>query len=283
MERIDLAGERFGRLTVIETAGYSTAGLLLWKCLCDCGMETLVRRGDLRGGRTNSCGCLRSEKTASLRAIDITGVTFGRLTVLSLFSTCVRKENGGWKGRRWLCQCTCGKTVVVGVTGLYNSHTQSCGCLKAEANKKRLTTHGLSWSAPEYGVWCNMRARCEDPNNQSWMDYGGRGIKVCQRWAEFAYFLMDAGPRPSGAYSLDRYPDNDGDYEPGNVRWATAKEQRANQRFPSIREVIELNLQRHGELRTLSAIEAAIGELIGPKSLRLDDRDSGDLERCRRS
>ena len=83
--------------------------------------------------------------------------------------------------------------------------------------------------APEYRSWCAMKNRCSDSKHHEWHRYGGRGIKVCDRWANsFLAFLADMGPRPSLKYSLDRYPNRDGNYEPGNVRWATMKEQRRN-------------------------------------------------------
>lgn len=87
------------------------------------------------------------------------------------------------------------------------------------------TTHGLSYS-PDYRSWVGMKQRCENPKNPRWASYGERGIKVCGRWQDFSNFHADMGPRPEGT-TLDRI-NNDGDYEPGNCRWATKKEQYSN-------------------------------------------------------
>lgn len=89
--------------------------------------------------------------------------------------------------------------------------------------------HGLSRS-PEYTCWRGIRHRCLNPRARVFKHYGGRGITVCERWLTFENFYADVGPRPSPAHSIDRYPDNDGNYEPGNVRWATITEQNLNTR-----------------------------------------------------
>lgn len=95
-------------------------------------------------------------------------------------------------------------------------------------------SHGIKHGqrdTPEYSVWRSMKKRCQNSNGAGFKDYGGRGIKVCRRWLDaFEWFLLDMGPRPTSSHSLDRYPDLNGDYEPGNCRWATPIEQQSNRR-----------------------------------------------------
>jgi hypothetical protein len=150
----------------------------------------------------------------------LTGQRFGRLTVL-------HEEGRDRRGNvLWLCSCDCGSLNRVISTELCSGHTRSCGCLQRDRllQVRPSVTHGMS-SSHTWRSWRSMRMRCADPNNKY---YGGRGIRVCQRWLHsFENFLADMGERPPGT-SLDRYPDNAGDYEPGNCRWATTIEQRGN-------------------------------------------------------
>ncbi len=174
----------------------------------------------------------------TLRA-NIKGEKFGRLTVIN------RAENDENGQVQWLCNCNCGKTAIVYYNSLLCGDTRSCGCLWREmssllevanidANRSirdtRLT-HGHAGikRSRTYQSWLMMRQRCRNPRVDNYKYYGGRGIRVCNRWDLFENFLADMGERPDGK-TLDRYPDNNGNYEPGNCRWATLKQQRANQR-----------------------------------------------------
>lgn len=132
------------------------------------------------------------------------------------------------------CVCECGNSLAVRTTSLATGNTRSCGCLFTEVAKTIRLKHGDKLEravAPEYRAWTNMITRCTNPKHNRWQHYGGRGISICERWRHsYEAFLADVGRRPSPGHSIDRYPDMDGNYEPGNVRWATGHEQRMNQR-----------------------------------------------------
>jgi len=165
--RLDLVGQKFGKLRVLEFAGSDKRGQTLWVCRCDCDVESrvVVHGKDLRSGHTTSCGCYSK----------------------SLFAVvCKRGTHGDAVGRH---------------------------------------------RSKEYRAWLAMRERCYSPKRSGYERYGGRGIRVCDRWLHsFESFLADVGRAPddSRKWSVDRI-ENDGNYDPGNVRWATKSEQRKNQ------------------------------------------------------
>jgi hypothetical protein len=135
--------------------------------------------------------------------------------------------------RLWLFRCDCGNEIILIPYQARTGSTSSCGCLRKEIHSARMkqlrTTHGMRGS-PEYSIWEKMKRRCNNPNDTAFANYGGRGITVCERWREsFESFYTDVGPRPSTKHSIDRI-DVNGNYEPSNVRWATATEQVRNRR-----------------------------------------------------
>jgi hypothetical protein len=153
------------------------------------------------------------------------GQRFGRLVTIEDVRL---RGSRGW-ARYWICRCDCGTVKAVPSGNLVAGRTSSCGCFHNDLLRQANFKHGLS-TEPEYIVWVAMLQRCGNPKNKDYPDYGGRGITVCDRWRDFANFISDVGARPSSKYSIDRYPDNNGNYEPGNVRWATATEQVYNRR-----------------------------------------------------
>lgn len=153
---------------------------------------------------------------------------FGYWTVIGLTDPGGRSDGGKIPYR--LARCRCGTVRSVSLANLKSGKSKSCGCFRRKRTTETKIVHGDARKgavAPEYSIWQAMIKRCRDPDNA---DYGGRGIKVCSRWLRYENFLADMGRRPSKRHSLDRYPDNDGGYDPTNCRWATAVEQRANQR-----------------------------------------------------
>lgn len=156
--------------------------------------------------------------------LKLKGQQFGRLTVIE------QLKSDPKKGRMWLCLCACGKTKEVCSAYLRSGDTKSCGCLEYENQRFGSILHGKAkgtMRAPEYTAWASAKGRCYNPKNKKYPAYGGRGVKMCERWRDdFGEFYKDMGPRPKG-HTLDRI-NVDGDYEPTNCRWATWEVQRRN-------------------------------------------------------
>ena len=187
-----------------------------------------------------------------MRLLDLTNERFSRLLVLQ------RDSSNTTNGKpQWICQCDCGQVRVISGNSLRRGLTQSCGCLRKEHLRKIITKHGLRYT-PEYDAFYKAKGRCENPNHCKYSDYGGRGIEF--RFQSVQEFVKELGHRPTAHHSIDRI-DNNGHYETGNVRWATAKEQANNKRNNHIVEyqsqtltvaqVIELSGYSHGHIHRL--------------------------------
>jgi hypothetical protein len=182
--------------------------------------RSMARRGKNRW-RCGACGASPAEWTRPyfVDTASVLGSQFGRLTV-------VDTQYDAKSRLHCVCVCSCGERVIAAYTSLKNGLSRSCGCLSREFPNH--STHRLSHT-PEYRIWNAMRNRCTNPKATDWKRYGGRGIQVCERWERFENFSADMGSRPSPTHSIDRV-NNDGNYEPGNCRWATASEQALNRR-----------------------------------------------------
>lgn len=229
-------GAVFDRWTAAEDYGQDLSDPFVL-CRCECGTERKVRAHQLVAGSTRSCGCRRrgSRPKPDVPYLAV-GTVSGGLTALE----------DAWKSadRIWF-RCECGSESERVAVSVGSGGTVSCGCRPA------CYKHGLS-QHPLYGSWAAMLERTTNPASDGYRSYGARGISVCERWQGpdgLRNFIADVGERPVGM-TLDRI-DNDGDYRPGNVRWATPKQQARNRRT-----VAALTAQRDSLLDLVASLRA---------------------------
>ena len=185
------------------------------------------------------------------RTIDLAGMRFGKLTVVGPSHR--ERKSSGESRLLWACKCDCGAVTAVFGEYLRSGDTTSCGCVYRESIGNIRRTHGLS-GTPTYNVWQHMHRRCRDQADKY---YGGRGIKVCERWSTFEAFFSDMGEKPDGL-SIERI-DVNGHYTPENCRWATHPEQCSNRRSNFL-------LTMNGRTQHITAWAREIG--IGAATLR---------------
>lgn len=163
------------------------------------------------------------------KPIDMIGARAGRLTVIAEADS---KIHGNSTVKRWLCKCDCGGSTIATTHDLRRGHTKSCGCYQRERTGDSARAHGMRHTKV-YHTWLDIKNRCHNHRNKSYKNYGGRGIAVCDEWRNsFIPFYQYVSALPhfgENGYSIDRI-NNDGNYEPGNVRWATIRTQSLNKK-----------------------------------------------------
>ena len=217
----------------------------MWHLLCKCGEAFQKSTGEINTGKVKNCG--KACKAVFERWLSgIVGKEYHRLKIVEHLGL---RPVGKSMQQFFLAECNCPlkKRIEVTLARLVSGNTRSCGCLTKERLRRTPTNvkHRKAKS-DEYKIWSGIKKRCYNVNSKAYFRYGGAGIVMCEEWKNsFRAFFRDVGPRPSKKHSIDRYPNQKGNYEPGNVRWATAKQQCRNR---SSNQVFEID----GVSRTLA-------------------------------
>lgn len=210
-------GKKFGEWEILNATQDSRPGKY-YECMCSCGKIQNVHWVSMKLGRSKRCWDCGRAKTG--KANEMVGQKFGKWIVLS-------HHGISHNSYSYLCRCECGFESVI--HGPHLRQKKSTQCLSCSNRDKSLNNkkHGHATSST-YKTWNQMHQRCKNPKSTHYHRYGGRGISVCERWNDFRNFLRDMGERPGKGFDLDRI-DNDGNYEPGNCRWVSHKENCLNQ------------------------------------------------------
>jgi hypothetical protein len=222
---IDRTGEKIGKWNILETvivdSGYRRQ--TMYKGQCECGEIQLIYPSNLNKFKTSQCKrCYINGYT-----VDIIGQSFGHLKVLKFISQDKRYD-------KWYeCLCSCGNITKCSGSSLRSERRKRCQKCKIQIHQKQLQTHKMKGTST-YNIWMGIKARCLNPCNKAYKNYGGRGIKLDPRWHKFAYFFEDMGARPEGM-QIDRI-NNDGPYTKDNCRWTTAKINSNNRRKNASRD-----------------------------------------------
>lgn len=179
-----------------------------------------------------------------------------------------RQQYGRWtlisqvapgKHEKWLARCACGKEKVVLLGNLKRGKSTSCGCFRSEVSAERSTTHGQTGKTSTYRSWAHLKGRCLNETDAAFKDYGGRGIRVCERWLEFENFYQDTGDCPP-KHSIERL-DVNGNYEPSNCVWLHISLQMRNTRMTRFSEKDVADIRRRlsdGEMTKVIAAEYGV-------------------------
>lgn len=207
----NIIGRKFGKWIIVKDAGRDEKSNRLVFCNCECGNKKIITINSLKLKRTTQCkSCFLNILNKSQ---DLIGRKFGKWIVIN-------KILSNKKRSRYLCICECGTKKEVDSYRLLNNKSKSCPHC-------RIKTHGMTYT-DTYKCWRDIIRRCKNQNFKHYKYYGGRGIKVCERWQLFDNFLSDMGKRPAGL-QIDRI-NNDGNYEPSNCRWVTSVVNMKNRR-----------------------------------------------------